>query len=201
MTAGEERDTDPDEIEVIPLEAERESSSETTRPGSGALEAKQREYDALHDKYMRQLAEFDNYKKLAARERDQYLQFGNEELLKEWLPVLDNIERALHHAEEHHAPDAVVQGWALILKQCQDVLGRAGVTVVESMGRPFNPEWHQAMAQKESSREPEGIVLEEAQRGYVLKGKLLRPALVTVSKTPTAKRSGRFEDESTDVRS
>jgi molecular chaperone GrpE len=201
MTADKNRDPDADEIEIMPQEAGQDSSGVQKGAAVEELAAKQRDYDALYDKYMRLLAEFDNYKKLASRERDQYLQFGNEEILKEWLPVLDNIERALHHAEEHHAPDAVVQGWALILKQCQDVLGRAGVTVVESMGRPFNPEWHQAMAQKESTREPEGIVVEEAQRGYLLKGKLLRPALVTVSKAPTTKRSGRHEDKSTNVSS
>ena len=149
---------------------------------SAALDAKQREYDGLFDKYLRLMAEFDNYKKLAAKEREQYLQFGQEELLKEWLPVLDNIQRALRHAEEQRIADAVVQGWALILKQSQDVLNRAGVTAVESVGRPFNPEWHQAIAQRESPGAEEGLIVEEAQRGYLLKGKLLRPALVTVAK-------------------
>jgi molecular chaperone GrpE len=190
MTADEGRDAAADEIEILPQEGDTGPSMTTSGAAAGDLEAKQREYDALYDKYLRLVAEFDNYKKLAARERDQYLQYGNEERLKEWLPVLDNIERALHHAEEHHAPDAVVQGWALILKQCQDVLGRAGVTAVESMGQPFNPEWHQAIAQRESGRGPDGVVVEEAQRGYLLKGKLLRPALVTVSKASAGTRSG-----------
>jgi len=195
MMSDERLDPGADQIEIIPQEAEPGAAVAASGAASGQPETKQREYDALYDKYVRLLAEFDNYKKLTARERDQYLQYGNEERLKEWLPVLDNIERALHHAEEHHAPDAVVQGWALILKQCQDVLGRAGVTAVESLGRPFNPEWHQAIAQKESGQGPDGVVVEEAQRGYLLKGKLLRPALVTVSKASTAKRPGRHEAE------
>ena len=157
-----------------------------SQEGVSTLDAKQREYDALYDKYLRLLAEFDNYKKLAAREREQYLQFGQEDLLKEWLTVLDNIQRALRHAQEQRIADAVVQGWALILKQSQDVLNRAGVTAIDSVGRPFNPEWHQAIAQRESSDAEEGIIVEEAQRGYLLKGKLLRPALVTVAKPPAA---------------
>jgi molecular chaperone GrpE len=159
--------------------------------GPAALDAKQREYDGLYDKYLRLLAEFDNYKKLAAKEREQYLQFGQEELLKEWLPVLDNIQRALSHAEEQRIADAVVQGWALILKQSQDVLSRAGVTAIDSVGHPFNPEWHQAIAQRESADAEEGVVMEEAQRGYLLKGKLLRPALVTVAKQATAAQAAR----------
>ncbi|HUJ79917.1 MAG TPA: nucleotide exchange factor GrpE [Nitrospiria bacterium] len=201
MTAEKKRDAETDDIQIIPREAGEDSSGTPGGAAPDPLAAKQREYDALYDKYIRLLADFDNYKKLAAREREQYLQYGHEELLKEWLPVLDNIERALHHAEGHRAPDAVVQGWALILKQCLDVLGRAGVTVVETKGKPFNPEWHQAIAQKESSQEPDGLVVEEAQRGYLLKGKLLRPALVTVSKASTAKRPGGREDKSNDAHS
>jgi molecular chaperone GrpE len=182
------------EVEVIP----QESGAEPSTAPSGDPGAKPRDDDALYDKYLRLLADFDNYKKLAARERDQYLQFGQEELLREWLPILDNIERALRHAEEHRVSDAVVQGWALILKQCRDVLNRAGVTAVESVGRPFNPEWHQAIAQRESGDGRDGIVVEEAQRGYLLKGKLLRPALVTVSKGPTQARAARREAETND---
>jgi molecular chaperone GrpE len=183
MTSDKGHDTEADEIEFLPQEAETETGMDTSGAASGELEVKQREYDALYDRYVRLLAEFDNYKKLAAKERDQYLQYGNEERLKEWLPILDNIERALRHAEEHHVSDAVVKGWALILKQCQDILDRAGVTAIESLGSPFNPEWHQAIAQT-AGHGQEGVVVEEAQRGYLLKGKLLRPALVTVSKGP-----------------
>jgi molecular chaperone GrpE len=177
----EEREAAGD-VEIFPQDAETGSSIGTSGAAVGEREAKPREYDALYDKYLRLVAEFDNYKKLAAREREQYLQFGNEEVIKEWLPVLDNIERALHHAKEHRVANAVVEGWALILKQCQDVRSRAGVTTIESVGHPFNPEWHQAIAQRESADGVDGVVVEEAQRGYLLKGKLLRPALVTVSK-------------------
>jgi len=181
MTADGGHDAETDqEVEIVP----EEGSAESSPAAPGDTETRRRDYDALYDKYLRLLADFENYKKIAAREREQYLRFGNEELLKEWLPAIDNIERALHHAREHRVADAVVQGWALILKQCQDVLNRAGVTAVESVGQPFNPEWHQAIAQRES-KEGDGVVLEEAQRGYLLKGKLLRPALVTVSKGPS----------------
>ncbi|MEW6325682.1 MAG: nucleotide exchange factor GrpE, partial [Nitrospirota bacterium] len=106
-----------------------------------------------------------------------------EELLKEWLPVIDNIERALRHARENEAPAAVVEGWSLILKQCHDLLGRVGVSPVESVGAPFNPEIHQAIARREADQ-GDGTVIEEAQRGYRLKGRLLRPALVTVVAAP-----------------
>jgi molecular chaperone GrpE len=152
------------------------------------LEAKRRDYDALYDKYLRLLADFENHKKRTAKEWEQYLQFANEELVKEWLPVVDNIERALRHAQEHKAPPAVVEGWALILKQCQEVLERAGVTAIDSVGQPFNPEWHQAIAQHETTDAEHGTVLEQAQRGYLMKSKLLRPALVTVAKSSEHRR-------------
>jgi molecular chaperone GrpE len=172
---------------------ERRAAESGGDPGASPLEsalarveAAKREYDALHDKYLRLGAEFENHKRLAARERDQLLLFANEELLKEWLPVVDNIERALHHARQSQAPAAVVDGWALILKQCQEALGRAGVTAIESLGRPFNPEHHQAMARREADGAEDGDILEEAQRGYLLNGRLLRPALVVVA----ARRDG-----------
>lgn len=167
--------------------ADVESPTAEQTPGSSpdALEAKQREYDQLHDKYLRFMAEFDNYKKRSAKEREQFLQFANEELLKEWLPVVDNIERALRHAGETHAPPAMAEGLSLIHKQCLDLLARAGVTAIESVGKPFNPELHQAVAQREAAEGAEQAVIEEVQRGYVLKGRLLRPALVTVSTPPS----------------
>ena len=157
----------------------------TGEPSREKLETKRREYDALYDKYLRLLAEFENHKKRTAKEWDHHLRFANEELLKEWLPVVDNIERALHHAQESRAPATVVEGWALILKQCQEVLGRAGVTAIESVGQRFNPELHQAIARREldaaTGGAEDGTILEEAQRGYLVNGRLLRPALVTVA--------------------
>ena len=167
----------PTASDTGPADASPETA--TTR-----LEAKRREYDALHDKYLRLGAEFENHKRLAARERDQLLLFANEELLKEWLPVVDNIERALHHARHNRAPAAVVDGWALILKQCQEALSRAGVTAIDSLGRPFDPQLHQAMARREADGATDGEILEEAQRGYLINGRLLRPALVVVAARP-----------------
>ncbi len=168
-------------------EREEEAARPDTEPTDGLaaraeLEAKTREYEDLFDKYMRLLAEFDNYKKRTAKERDQYQQFANEEFLKEWLPIIDNMDRALRHARESQAPPAVVEGWALVLKQAHDLLARAGVTPIDSVGAPFNPEFHQAIAQRETDDAEEGTVIEEAQRGYVMNGRLLRPALVTVAK-------------------
>ena len=170
--------------EASPAASDADPADASSETATTRLEATRREYDALHDKYLRLGAEFENHKRLAARERDQLLLFANEELLKEWLPVVDNIERALHHARHNRAPAAVVDGWALILKQCQEVLDRAGVTAVESLGQPFNPERHQAMARREADGATDGEILEEAQRGYLINGRLLRPALVVVAARP-----------------
>jgi len=148
------------------------------------LEAARREYEALQDKYLRLLADFENHKKRAAKEREQQAQFSNEELLKEWLPVVDNVERAARHAATQRAPAAMLEGLELILKQCREVLGRAGATAIEAIGQPFDPQQHQAIAQRDTDEAPAGTVVDEAQRGYLFKGRLLRPALVTVAKQP-----------------
>jgi molecular chaperone GrpE len=175
------RDVEP---AAPPTASDADPADTSPETATTRLEAKRREYDALHDKYLRLGAEFENHKRLAAREREQQALFANEELLKEWLPVVDNIERALHHARQNRAPAAVVDGWALILKQCQEVLGRAGVTAIESLGQPFNPEWHQAIARRESGDAENNTIFEEAQRGYLMNGRLLRPALVVVAARP-----------------
>jgi molecular chaperone GrpE len=187
MTARPPQDSDTPDKTTADAAGDTESPTAERAQESApdAIGTTQREYDQVHDKYMRLMAEFDNYKKRATREREQFLQFANEELLKEWLPVVDNIERALRHVGETQAPPSMAEGLSLIHKQCLDLLGRAGVTAIESVGKPFNPELHQAVAQRETADGAEQAVLEEVQRGYVLKGRLLRPALVTVSTAPS----------------
>ena len=193
--AAPSSETTAESAETVQEQAAAESA-ETAQEQAAAgdalateLESTRREYSQLHDKYLRLSAEFDNYKKRTAKDRDNYLQFGHEKLLKEWLFVVDNIERALHHAEEVKAPTSMVEGWLLILKQCQELLGRSGVTMIESVGKPFNPEVHQAIAQRETAEHGDQIVLEEAQRGYLLKGRILRPAMVVVSQPVTTDES------------
>ncbi|MFH1826116.1 MAG: nucleotide exchange factor GrpE [bacterium] len=133
------------------------------------------------DKYLRALADLDNYKKISAREKQQFAQFANENLILELLPVMDNFGRAMQAAEKSNAEEDMMKGLALIKKQLEDVLKKHGAEEIEALGKAFDPNFHEAILQQEHDG-PEGQVIEEAQKGYKLKGKVIRPAMVIVSK-------------------
>ena len=151
-----------------------------------SLEAKDAECRNAHDKYLRLAAEFDNYKRLSQRDQRDQIKFGNEQLLKELLPVVDNLERAIKSAKDNGSNDALIQGVELTLKQLAGILTKFGVTPVESVGRPFDPTTQQAVAQVESDMVPEHNVVEEFQKGYLLHDRILRAAMVSVSKGGSA---------------
>jgi molecular chaperone GrpE len=151
-----------------------------------ALEAKTREVDEHRDRYLRAAAEFDNAKKRAAREREDYTRYATEALVRELLPVLDNFERALLAARsEPGTAAAVVSGVELIQRELLRALEKDGVTPFASVGQPFDPERHQAVARVPAGPgAPEGTVVNETAHGYVLNGRVLRPAMVTVAMAP-----------------
>jgi len=157
-----------------------------------ALEAKTRELEAQQDRYLRAVAEFDNARKRAARDREEQIRFANESLIREILPVLDNFDRALHAARSE-PPAAVTAGVELIQRELLRVLEKFGLTPFSSVGQPFDPERHEAVARVHATDQPEMTVVGEAARGYLLHGRVLRPALVTVAVAP---ESGRNEDGS-----
>jgi len=151
-----------------------------------ALETKTREVEEHHDRYLRAAAEFDNARKRAAREREEYTRYANESLLRELLPVLDNFERALQAARGEPAAAAVTSGVELIQRELLRVLEKFGVTSFTSVGQPFDPERHEAIARVPTQGRPEGTVMDETARGYLLNGRVLRPAMVTVASNPDA---------------
>jgi molecular chaperone GrpE len=155
----------------------REEQSELQQ----ALDAKHDECKALHEKYLRLAAEFDNYKRLAQRDQRDQIKYGNEQILKELLPVVDNLERAIKSSKGTSPLDALTQGVELTLKQLIAVLTKFGVRAVESVGQRFDPATQQAVAQVPSDAVPENHVVEEYQKGYLLQDRILRPAMVTVS--------------------
>lgn len=146
-----------------------------------ALETKTDECRALNEKYLRLAAEFDNYKRLAQRDQRDQIKFGNEQILKELLPVVDNLERAIKSSIGASPLDALTQGVELTLKQLTGALAKFGVTAVESVGQTFDPATQQAVAQVPSDSVPENHVVEEYQKGYLLQDRILRAAMVTVS--------------------
>lgn len=148
------------------------------------LQAKIDEYKGLHDKYLRQAAEFENYKRLSQREQRDQIRFGNEQLLKELLPVVDNLERALVSARQANEGDGLVKGVDLTLKQLLGALAKFGVNPIQSVGQPFDPASHQAVAHVPSDKVPVDSIVEEFQKGYKLHDRILRAAMVTVSAGP-----------------
>jgi molecular chaperone GrpE len=146
------------------------------------LESKEQDIKNQQDKYLRMYAEFENYKKRAARDQEEFSKYANERLLKELLPVVDNLERAIVHTKDTKEPEKILEGLELILKQFLEAIGKFGVTGFESILQPFDPTKHQAIGQTESEEHEEGTVIEEIERGYRLNDRILRPALVIVSK-------------------
>ncbi len=133
------------------------------------------------DKHLRLAAEFENFKKRTTRERSESIKFSNERILKDFLSIVDNLDRALQHAKEGSEGESLVQGVKLVHKQCTDLLARFNVTAVDAVGAQFDPVVHQAVSQVETDDHPENTVADEFQKGYRLHDRLLRPALVTVA--------------------
>jgi molecular chaperone GrpE len=138
-----------------------------------------RERDGLQDRLLRTAAEFDNYRKRMDRERRDLADYTAGEVIRELLPIIDNLERALQAAAED---DPLRKGVELIHKQMLELLRKRGVTPIEARGADFDPNFHQAVIHEESAEHREGEVMEELQRGYVVGDRLLRPAMVKVAK-------------------
>lgn len=149
-----------------------------------ALKAKAAKADDYYDRLLRAAADLENYKKRAERERADLLKFGQEELMGELLVVIDNFERASASAGGSPAAKGIVDGVALIRKQLLGILAKFGLSPIEAVGKPFNPEFHEAVAQVETDAQPEGTVVGERLKGYTLNGRLLRPSVVTVAAAP-----------------
>jgi molecular chaperone GrpE len=137
-----------------------------------------------YNRYLRALAEMENYKKRMARERTELLRYAGEDLLREILPVVDNLERTLAHINETVETGKVMEGVSLIHKQFLQALEKSGVVRIEEAPCAFNPEIHQALQKVETKGVPDDTVVEILQKGYFLNGKVVRPAMVKVAKHP-----------------
>jgi molecular chaperone GrpE len=142
------------------------------------LEEVRRERDALQDRLLRTAAEFDNYRKRMDKERRDLAEYTAGEAIRDLLPIIDNLERALQASA---LDDPLRKGVELIHKQMLEILRRRGVTPIEALGADFDPNVHEAVTQEESAQHREGEVMEELQRGYKVGDRLLRPAMVKVA--------------------
>ena len=136
---------------------------------------------AVQDRYLRLAAEFENYKKRAQKDQAEYAKYANERLLRELLPVLDNLQRALRHAQKSGGTNGLIEGVELTCKQYLEVLSRFGVRPIPSVGQPFDPAVHQAVATVDPQGRAPNTIVEEYEKGYYLHDRVLRPAIVTVA--------------------
>ncbi len=142
-----------------------------------------KELDELNDKYLRLHADFDNYRKRMIKEKEDLHKYGSETIVSELLPVIDNLELALSHVN-NDTDDSLVQGVEMTLKEIKKALGKFGLSEIESQYKPFDPKYHHAMSQEERDDIDENTVVNELRKGYMFKDRVLRPALVSVSRKP-----------------
>jgi molecular chaperone GrpE len=155
-----------------------ENAEQTTSDPVGVVSALAAERDELKELLLRRQAEFDNFRKRTERERSEYLQYAGMELVKDLLPVLDDFDRALK--TECSSPD-YVKGVEMIYSRMYETLKKMGLEPVEAVGKPFDPHLHQAVERVETKDASDGTILAEFQRGYLFKGKMLRPSMVKVA--------------------
>jgi molecular chaperone GrpE len=188
----------------VSSELTEEGIDDTSRPEAGQqevaelrdkLDAKEKEAKEHYERYLRQVAELDNFKKRINREKEDAIRYANENLIKDLLPVIDNLERAITHAQGGGNGKPLVEGVEMVLRGLLDILGKHGVVQIPAVGEVFDPGKHEAMAQVESSQYEPNTVVDEHHRGYLFRERLLRPALVTIAKAPQGKEKKNGENE------
>lgn len=132
--------------------------------------------------YLRSQAEIENIKKRNKKDKEDWIRYSNETLIKEMLPVIDNLEKAISHSQNENSFDALKEGVKLTLKGFMDTLMKSGMEEVKAQGEPFDPAFHHAVSQQEDTDVEPGIILVELQKGYTLNERLIRPAMVVISK-------------------
>lgn len=187
--ADPSRETEPDN--KAPADADQKAGEKAEQkaapPDEKALTAKLEESDKKagehYDRFLRISAEFENYKKRKEREAADFRKYANETLVKELLPVIDNLERAMETSADHEdAVKCILEGVDMTLKEIFKVLEKFAVKAVEAVGNEFDPTYHQAVMQETSDAHPENTVIKELQKGYTIHDRLLRPAMVVVAK-------------------
>ena len=139
------------------------------------------EIENINNRYIRLAADFDNFRKRQAQERESLLKYGAEETLKKMIEALDNIDRAKKSVENIDDVNTVKESYDMVFKQIFDVLSKIGLEVIDTKEKEFDPNWHEAVMQTPTSDYPENTIIAELQKGYKLGDKVLRPALVNVA--------------------
>lgn len=179
----EQRASEPSEQ----MEAQQQDeAAETSEPAAEAAEDPRiaeltKLAEENQQRYLRVQADFDNFRRRTQKEKEELASYASMKLVSQLLPVVDNFGRALEAGRNGSELDAFAKGVDMIFRQLEQVLEQEGLKAMETVGQPFNPEYHQAIMQVESEEYEEGVIVEEVQKGYMLKDKVLRPAIVKVS--------------------
>lgn len=175
----------------IPVTGAEEAESEAAENGTAGDEPvtiSREEYNALvseaeraKEQYMLAVADFDNFRKRVQREKEEIVCFANEKLILDLLPILDNLQRALSMELDKAGTESILEGVRMVTDQLHTVLGACGLEPVNAVGGPFDPQYHEAVGVLPSDEHDEGTVISELQKGYSLKGRILRPSVVHVA--------------------
>ncbi len=187
--------------QINTLKKDAESTAETGDNANKDSSSQQKDIASLEaaleaekDRFMRLSAEFDNYRKRKQREIDEFRKFANETVFKQFLSVVDNLERAIASAETNKDVDSLLEGVKLTYREILKVFQDFNVKPVEAENRSFDPNFHQAVTQKETNEVPQNTVTDVLQTGYLLHDRLIRPAMVVVSK-PTGNDTEKQEEK------
>jgi molecular chaperone GrpE len=178
--------TDNKPLESETGDAENSDAGNPLKKMEAKLEAKEEEAKETYDRLLRVSADFENYKKRAAREMEEVRKYANQSLLKEMLSVVDNLELAINSSNDGKNTDqTLIEGLNLTLNEILRVFEKFNVTPIEAQGKTFDPAYHEAVMREETDDYPENSVISEFQKGYLIHDRLLRPAMVVVAVTKT----------------
>ncbi len=174
----------------------KQDTSDVTGFKIDNTEELKRSLNEANDKYVRLYADFENYKKIAARNKEELLKYANEDLITDILTVIDHLELALQHSPENETSNSLAEGVRLTLKELKNVLEKYGLVTIDALGKNFDPSVHHAMSRIESEDAEANTVVKEFRKGYMLRERVLRAALVGVAIKPS--QSGNSESENTE---
>jgi molecular chaperone GrpE len=160
--------------EIIPEEMQQNAES-------SLLESLRKQAEESQERFLRTQADYENFRRRSRQEKEEFAKYASQKLIEQLLPIVDNFERALTSSKETKDMDSLTKGLDMVSRQIDQLLVQEGLQAIETVGQAFNPDFHQAIMQVESAEHEEGIVVEEVQKGYMLKDKVIRPAMVKVS--------------------
>jgi molecular chaperone GrpE len=190
----EETDTDKKDLKATDAVEEKAEAVDPIKGLQEKLESAEEDAKQAYDRFLRVSAEFENYKKRSTREMDEFRKFANQTLIKDLLPVVDNLELALKSSNgSESANRQVLDGVDLTLKEILKIFESYHVKPIECLGKPFDPAFHEAVMREETDDHPENTITNELQKGYLIHDRLVRPSMVVVA-TPK-KREGEHESK------